>query len=97
MSVKSIKKLSTSQLFELHSKVTGNLIIKIQREYDESTYHVKKPKDKLVCQICGGKYTRQKKSTHESTQMHQRKVKEIYDAVNKIKELTSFNKSKRVK
>jgi len=78
MSIRTIKKLNTNQLLNLHAVVTDTLIKKIQKEYDDMLYKNKAPNDKLECQICGGCYTRQKKAIHDRTKRHQERIGELY-------------------
>lgn len=81
MSSRSIKKLNSDQLFELQQEICQELLRKLQKEYDDYHYPIKNPKDKLICRICGGSYTRQKKSTHDRTNKHKNRVNEIYEQV----------------
>lgn len=84
MSLKSIKKLNTVQLFDLQKAIIDELIRKVQIEYDNKKYPTKNPHDKLQCKICGGRYTRQKKSSHERTKKHQESLEQIYDRATEI-------------
>nr|AEY99265.1 zinc finger C2H2-type domain-containing protein [Moumouvirus Monve] len=60
MSLSTIKKLNTDQLLLLHDRIVLQFLKKSQQEYDEKTYPVKTPNDKLICLTCGGSYIRQK-------------------------------------
>lgn len=79
ISLRTIKKLNSDQLFELQKQICDELVKKIQKEYDDYYYPIKNPKDKLKCKICGGSYSRQKKSTHDKTNRHKNRLNEIYE------------------
>lgn len=84
MSVRRIKTLNSNQLGLLHKSITGEILAKQQREYDNNKYPIKSPGDKLECKICGGKYTRRNKSIHCNTKHHTKKVDEIYDNIDSL-------------
>ena len=74
----------TSQSHQLVKDLVDRMIKTKQREYDNETYETKSPGDKLNCQICGGKYTRHKKTTHMRTTKHKHKIDEIHNRVNNL-------------
>lgn len=57
---------------------------KIQRDYDSDEYEEKDKNDKLVCQLCKGRYIRQKKSVHLQTNKHLKKIKELRKVIQEI-------------
>jgi hypothetical protein len=61
----------------IYAKV-NKLLRDIQRNNDTSLYDDKSCNDKLTCIICGGFYRRDKRSSHNKTKKHQRKIGEIY-------------------
>lgn len=71
--------LDSEQLLELQRFLTLEYINKLQKEYDVSMYETKSPSDKLVCQLCNGKYTRRNKKSHEKTEKHKKKLSEFLD------------------
>ena len=81
MSMNKIKKLNSDQLYQLQKEIIDELLIKIQKEYDNETYPTKSPTDKLECQICGGKYTRSAKSKHEYSNRHKQSIRDIHENI----------------
>lgn len=79
-----IKKMNSEQLLQLHREIISELIIKIQKEYDNSLYSAKLPSDKLECRICGGKYTRCAKSKHDNSNRHKQYIRDIYENINNL-------------
>lgn len=76
-----IKKLNADQLYHLHRNVIDELLLKIQKEYDDELYSTKSPSDKLTCQICGGKYTRSSKAKHFNSNLHTHSVQTIHSTI----------------
>jgi hypothetical protein len=67
------------------NKIIDELIKKIQKEYDNTKYPDKKtPHDKLECQICGGRYTRHKRSIHYKSAKHTKGVAKYHNSINNI-------------
>jgi hypothetical protein len=79
MSLRSIKKMNTKQLQELQKNITLEILKKTQKEYDNAKYPEKTRNDKLICQICGGKYTRKSKSHHDKGKKHIKKANEFLE------------------
>lgn len=79
MSIKAIKKLNSDQLFDLQQVISGEIIRKVQKEYDDEKYPIKSRNDKLVCQVCGGRFTRHSKSQHDKGKKHKNRLIEIYE------------------
>jgi len=84
MSKSYVQKANCDELFKLQKEVCNELIHKKQKEYDTSLYSNKHKKDKLDCQICGGKYTRQKKTIHSRSIKHRKKIKQINEKLEKL-------------
>lgn len=78
MSMNKIKKMDSEQLLQFQKEVVDELLLKIQKEYDNNLYETKKSSDKLICQICGGKYTRCSKSKHYCSDKHKNCVRGIH-------------------
>ena len=76
-----IKKMNSDQIYQLQKDITDEMLNKIQKEYDNSLYSSKLPTDKLICQICGGKYTRSCKSKHDNSNRHATGVREIHESI----------------
>lgn len=79
MSISSIKKLNSNQLFELHKLVVDEYHKKQQKELDDELYPVKNKTDSLKCTLCGGFYTRRNRYIHNNTKKHNNKLNEIYE------------------
>lgn len=56
-----------------------SLINKYIKEYEKNLYENKSREDKIICPLCGGKYTRCGRSIHKKAKKHQAKIKEIYN------------------
>lgn len=54
-------------------------ISNVQKIYDP--YENKLPGDKLKCIICGGKYIRSRRSSHNKCQKHQLKMYDIKNSI----------------
>ena len=63
----SITLLSKEEI-KYASTPIGNAIYK--KAIENKTHTVKSPNDYLICDICGGKYTRAHKSDHKKTKIH---------------------------
>lgn len=81
MSPKYIAHMNKNQLFSVQCDIVNDLIKKTQREYDNKIYPVKSRYDKLQCLVCGGAYTRQCKSKHDSTKKHLREINNIHNQI----------------
>lgn len=68
----------------VNNKQIRSLVHKIQKDYDCDEYEEKDKNDKLVCQLCKGRYIRQKKSTHLRTNKHINKIKQLKKAIEEI-------------
>jgi hypothetical protein len=79
MSLRSIKKMNTDQLRELQKNITLEILKKTQKEYDNQKYPIKTRNDRLICQICGGKYTRKSKAQHDKGIKHINKANEFLE------------------
>jgi hypothetical protein len=62
---------------KLKYDIADDILKRYQKDYDESIFRKKSPKDKLKCLICGGHYTRQKKSLHDKTSKHRTRKNEL--------------------
>lgn len=69
------------QFLDMKRKFCDELIKKYQKEYDNEYFKTKSPNDKIICQICGGNYTRHSKSKHDKTKKHQRRLNDIYEYI----------------
>lgn len=68
----------------VNNKQIRSLVHKIQKDYDCDEYEEKDKNDKLVCQLCKGRYIRQKKSIHLRTNKHINKIKQLKKAIEEI-------------
>ena len=81
MSMNKIRKMSSEQLLQFQKEIVDELLSKIQKEYDNNLYETKNSTDKLICQICGGKYTRCSKSKHDYSDKHKSCVRRIHEDI----------------
>lgn len=79
-----IKKMSYAQLYQYHSSIIDEMLKKKQKEYDAKKYQLKTPNDKLKCQICGGKYTRRSKASHDTSNKHVKEVQLIHENMHNL-------------
>jgi hypothetical protein len=74
--------MSDDQLLELKCDLINELLKKMQKAYDN--YPIKSKHDKFKCVICGGSYTRHKKTTHYKTKKHIKSLHNIYKKIIEI-------------
>lgn len=68
---RSIPCLNTEEIKSLQQPL-GKAIYKYSIESSPETYNKKAhPNDRLICNICNGKYTRAHRSAHNKTKVHQ--------------------------
>ena len=68
----------------MSQKIATEIINKMQRNYDKAKYPKKLPGDKLICQLCGGKYRRYCKSDHYRTKKHIMRTSKFVEIINGI-------------
>jgi len=74
---------TNSNIDYIKNDIMIEAIKKLQKAEDASMYTKKSPTDKIKCIVCGGKYTRRQKSTHDKTNKHIKKVDEFIEKINK--------------
>jgi len=79
MDSKTIKKFLADEYTDMKKEVYKSMLKKLYKQYDKQNFPVKDPHDKMKCIVCGGKYTRNTKSTHVKTLKHQEKNKELFE------------------
>lgn len=54
----------------------SKILNEMQKSYDKQIYPIKSSKDKLICLICAGRYTRHAKCKHTKSKRHIDALKE---------------------
>jgi hypothetical protein len=79
MDSKTIKKFLANEYTDMQKEVYKTMLKKIYKDYDRKNFTTKDPHDKMRCIVCGGKYTRNTKSTHVKTLKHKERENELFD------------------
>ena len=74
----------SKQIFEVQKKMIDKLIKKTQNEYNNSIYPEKAHNDKIICLVCGGRYFRNVKHTHDKSKKHKSKINIFYDNISNL-------------
>ena len=69
---------------DLIEKLTLQVIKTQQNLYNNAHYPKKDSKDKLICQLCGGKYARCVKVIHETRKKHIVAEKLLHDDIENV-------------
>jgi len=79
MNSKTIKNYLAEEYTDMQNEVFKKMVKSVQKKYDKENFETKTPNDKIKCQICSGKYTRNGKSIHVKSQKHKEKEKELLE------------------
>jgi len=67
-----------NDIIDIHKTVCDNVVKECQKKYDKKNFTSKNATDKIPCIICGGKYTRSRKSKHEKATRHVKCMELLY-------------------
>jgi len=83
-----LDKYSPKQLEQFLYVIQERLLLIKQKGDEKKKGEKKDPNEKIICEICKGKYTRCNKSIHEKTQKHKREVEFVNTLRNLAKSKT---------